>query len=200
MAIDKKFLNWLSSYLNSLSKTCNTNYNIYIIYICNQIKHPYLHIDKSSQQERSLINLSAVSANLWNSWKCVQISKCFLQQWTDTNIFTILLFHSHQKHINLFYHINYFFCCPDNTQNCRTDRNIKHFKWYMAFQIRYTTDLKSKRISFIKHVSGKCPIIDFYWKIQKWGFKRIFIFILEFQITRINMVLIIFKLVFAEST
>ena len=54
-------------------------------------------------------------------------------------------------------------------------------------------------MSFIKQLSGEFAITEFYWKVQKQGFSRIFIFLLEFQLIKINIAVIIFKLIIFDK-
>ena len=81
----------------------------------------------------------------------------------------------------------------------RKNWSIKYFRWYIAIQIGYAIDINVKGISFIKQLSCKFSIKDFYWNIQKWDLTRIFILLIEFHLIRINFVVIIFKFVIIES-
>ena len=54
-------------------------------------------------------------------------------------------------------------------------------------------------IAFIKQVSCKSSIMEFYWKVQKLRFTRIFISLLEFQLIRINIIVVTFKFIIIES-
>ena len=58
---------------------------------------------------------------------------------------------------------------------------------------------KEKRVSFVNQLSRKHSIMYFYWKVQKQGFTRIFIFLLEFQLITVNIVVTIFKFITAEK-
>ena len=120
--------------------------------------------------------------------------KDLFEQWTREHWYGYIhyLFYPYQLKIKTCYHISQGCCCPGNAQNFRNYWSIKCFRWYIAIRIGHAIDIKGKDISFIKQFSVKTRIMDFYWKVQKRGFTRIFIFLLEFQLIRINPNVIIF--------
>ena len=99
-----------------------------------------------------------------------------------------------------FHHINQVCCYPRNKSNVRTDWSIKYFWWYIAFQRRHVIDITGKSISFVKELSGKMVIMIFYLKIQKRAFIRILSFLSEFQLIRINIFVIVLKLVIVSNS
>ena len=70
----------------------------------------------------------------------------------------------------------------------------------IAIHIGHAIDIKLKSILFIKQLSGKFPNIDFHWNVEKRDFTKIFIFLLKFQLIRINVLVMIFKFVIIENT
>ena len=102
-----------------------------------------------------------------------------------------------QQKIYMCYHINQICCFPGNTKDFLSNWSIKYFRRYIAIQIGHTINIKGKCISFVKlHFF---PIIGFYWKVQKTSLYKDLHVLLEFQLIRINILIIIFKSIFVES-
>lgn len=70
---------------------------------------------------------------------------------------------------------------------------------FLDVQIGYAIDMKEKSISFIKKISSKFFIMNFYRKVQKLELIKIFIFLFESQLIRINIIVIAFKFIITES-
>ena len=75
---------------------------------------------------------------------------------------------------------------------------MKYFRRCIVIQTGHTIDIKGKNIPFIRNLSSKFLIIVFYLKVKEQEFTRIFIFIIEFQLMRINFFVNIFKLFVVE--
>lgn len=69
---------------------------------------------------------------------------------------------------------------------------------FLDVQIGYAIDMKEKSISFIKKISSKFFIMNFYRKVQKLELIKIFIFLFESQLIRINTIVIAFKFIITK--
>ena len=88
--------------------------------------------------------------------------------------------------------------CPGITQNFGSNWGITFLMVYCYLYKAYSW-YKWKIHLLYKKNNSKCHIMGFYWKVQKWSFIRVFIFLLEFQLTRTNVIVLILKFIFDET-
>ena len=148
-------------------------------------------------KEKSLIKLSTVSANFWNTLKCFP------------NIFfynEMILVHS----------LPCFFICINKKLSHFTIsvwsvvllllRRIselietKYFRWHVAIQLQHSIDIKGKNIFLLNNSVVNILSWTFTGRFKKKAFTRILAFLSELQHIQIKIFIITFKLVIVEST
>lgn len=154
----------------------------------------YIHIQiyKISYEEKSLINSMAITANWWNTLKC--LANIFpIRKWCE--FINYLIFTPYEQKVNTCYHVIQVLRPPGNIYNFRTDWSMKYLSWYFAIQIGHAIDIEEKSISFIKQLSVEWTSTE---KVLKGSFTSIFIFLNELQLIRINIIVSTFKFITIE--
>ena len=127
--------------------------------------YTHIQIYKISYEEKSLINSMAITANWWNTLKC--LANIFpIRKWCE--FINYLIFTPYEQKVNTCYHVIQVLRPPGNIYNFRTDWSMKYVSWYFASQIGHEIDIEGKSIFLIKQLSVELTIMNFYWK----GFKR----------------------------